>query len=290
MSKFENSEYFKSKEHLENVKKASILGLEVLQEIKNERISDYNINPKLCKTCNKPLPYEDHNQKTFCNSSCAAKYNNKNRRQSEETKAKISEKLQEYYKVHECKSFFIFNKTNNESPKTKICVICNEEFLTKKENGKKYKGSTCSTKCCTKLKSNNSKRVMSNIIKDGKHKGWTTRNITSYPERFFIEVLKNNNLLEYCKINYPIEKCKLDSKEKYSYFLDFYFEDLKLDLEIDGKQHNNRKEQDLKRDELLTKSGIIVYRITWKNINTKNGKLYIKNEIDKFLNYYKSLK
>jgi hypothetical protein len=33
----------------------------------------------------------------------------------------------------------------------------------------------------------------------------------------------------------------------------------------------------------------IVYRIEWKSINTQTGKDYIKNEIDKFIKYYKNM-
>ena len=32
-----------------------------------------------------------------------------------------------------------------------------------------------------------------------------------------------------------------------------------------------------------------VYRIKWKSINTDSGKLYIKNEIDKFLEFYRNV-
>ena len=48
--------------------------------IKNEWLQqlriDYENNPKVCKQCGKPIPYEDRNRKEFCNSSCAAIYNN----------------------------------------------------------------------------------------------------------------------------------------------------------------------------------------------------------------------
>lgn len=73
----------------------------------------------------------------------------------------------------------------------------------------------------------------------------------------------------------------------------FIFSDIKLDLKIDGKQHNykERKESDKKRDKLLIeKLGINVYRIKWKSINNKKGKEYIKKEIEKFLIYYNKLK
>ena len=57
-------------------------------------------------------------------------------------------------------------------------------------------------------------------------------------------------------------------------------------MEIDGKQHKSRTEHDNFRDKILTENGYVVYRIKWKNINTENGKNYMKNEIDKFLMFY----
>jgi very-short-patch-repair endonuclease len=83
-------------------------------------------------------------------------------------------------------------------------------------------------------------------------------------------ILKNNGI-NY-KHNHPINKRDLGLNDACNYFLDFYIEDKKIDLEIDGNQHKFRKEHDKKRDEILTKNGFIVYRIKWKNINTENKK------------------
>jgi hypothetical protein len=46
-------------------------------ENKIKRVRKYNENPKLCKHCQNPLKYETHNWTEFCNSSCAASYNNR---------------------------------------------------------------------------------------------------------------------------------------------------------------------------------------------------------------------
>ena len=118
-----------------------------------------------------------------------------------------------------------------------------------------------------------------------------SRNKISYPEKFFIKVLKNNKIFEKCEVNYKISKSSLGIECHSNYFLDFYFEDKKLDLEIDGKQHNleDRKESDKIRDEYLTKNGIIVYRIKWKSINSERGKKYIESEISKFMDFYNSI-
>jgi predicted nucleic acid-binding Zn ribbon protein len=66
-----------------------------LQNIANrlKRILNYNIYPKLCKYCQNPLPYEDHNLKEFCNSSCSASYNNKHRKRVKKNKKIKPQKL-----------------------------------------------------------------------------------------------------------------------------------------------------------------------------------------------------
>lgn len=82
------------------------------------------------------------------------------------------------------------------------------------------------------------------LMKEGKIKPWLSRNITSYAERFFMKVLDLN------RVKYERE---------YSvggYFLDFYIEQngLKIDFEVDGKQHWNdpeRAQHDIERDEKL---------------------------------------
>jgi hypothetical protein len=43
---------------------------------KSEARSRYEENPKVCPTCDKPLPYEKR-YNNFCNQSCAASYNNR---------------------------------------------------------------------------------------------------------------------------------------------------------------------------------------------------------------------
>lgn len=117
---------------------------------------------------------------------------------------------------------------------------------------------------------------------ESRHQTWTSRNVRSYPELFFEGVLFNNGLLDSCVIEHPVPK------PGSCYFLDFYFPDKMIDLEIDGQQHRFRKTEDEIRDKFLQDQGIIVYRIEWRNINTLDGKSYIANEIQKFLNFYHS--
>lgn len=100
----------------------------------------------------------------------------------------------------------------------------------------------------------------------------------SYAELFFMDVLRNN------EIEYEFEK------HVGKYFIDFAINSKNIALEIDGKQHlqKERMESDKLKDEFLKSNGWKVYRIQWKSINSEIGKSYIKKEINKFLEFYKS--
>lgn len=272
----------------------------------------YEENPKYCLECGTIIPYERRGAK-FCNSSCAAKYNNKNRKLSDYTKEKISKSLKTGYDNHKytlqnqyCKIEYLENKENliikriykdgtikyidplkpekRKNNKNKIlykqkdikrfCTICGKEFYGHTK--------TCSPECLQQSRINGGK----NGIKSGKERGtwksWQTRNITSYPEKFWIEVLDNNNIPYTREFFY-------DKK----YFLDFMI--IKngkiLDLEIDGHQHysEERIHHDKERDEYLTNHHVIVYRIPWNCINSENGSKRMKEKIDNFLEFYNNL-
>jgi len=68
---------------------------------------------------------------------------------------------------------------------------------------------------------------------------------------------------------HPIPNELLGRRKSHSIFLDFYFPDLRLDLEIDGSQHQTdpiRQTEDVERDHLLrTKANIRVLRFPWRN-------------------------
>ena len=60
-------------------KLASQKAAEKARELREAKEREYLENPNYCKCCNKELSYKDR-LKTFCNSSCAAIYNNSHRR------------------------------------------------------------------------------------------------------------------------------------------------------------------------------------------------------------------
>jgi len=155
------------------------------------------------------------------------------------------------------------------------CIICSKEFdiVTNRNNIK-----MCSKECRKEY----FRSIQLKLVIDGIHKGWTSRNIESYPEKYFKGVLNNLGIL--FKFNYPISKKELGINELSYYFMDFFIEKdgRKIDLEIDGKQHNfkDRKKSDINRDLLLKSNDYDVYRIKWKNPINENNKEYIRKEIE----------
>lgn len=267
--------YIGSDGHKKNIKIASILGGKKLQTLKEQRIKKYDSNPNYCINCNQPIQYKKKNNK-FCSSSCAAIHNNKNRIVTKEQKIKTSKSL---------KGISRDKKPLKEFKR--VCKCCNIEYIVKRRKDDTLSRNLyCSFECSNKMMKINVGLAQKELVKNGLHKGWKSRKILSYPEKFFIKVLKHHNM-KY-KHNLPINKRDLGLEDSSNYFLDFYFKDKKIDLEIDGKQHTyeERKDSDETRDENLIKYGIIVYRIKWREINSKQGKEYIKNEIDKFLKFY----
>jgi very-short-patch-repair endonuclease len=160
------------------------------------------------------------------------------------------------------------------------CAVCGKKKMVKRISQK-----CCSNKCARLLLSKDPKYIQKlrdaqlKLIANGTHSGWKTRNILSYPEKFFITVL-NNNGLRYTP-NKPVN----------GYFLDFAIEEKMIDLEIDGKQHEypERKVADTIRDSNLTKHGWKVYRIKWNEIKTDTGKQQMKEKIDAFLKMYENV-
>lgn len=248
-----------------------------------EHLENYKNRKVYCLNCGKEIDGKDRFRKKFCNSSCAAKYNNKQRTPiSNEYNAKRSTTL--------LKKNAIKNNLSVEEyvsiPRTKsgklkhlyTCKVCGKEFYSV------HNAIYCSPKCSNsdpeikqKLRSKVHER-----IENGTFCGWKSRNIMSYPEQFWIEVL-NNNSIPFVREDFTTKK----------YFLDFLIEKngKKIDLEIDGKQHmyNDRIKHDKERDEFLKSNDYIVYRIPWNSINTEEGSLQMKAKIDKFLEFYENL-
>lgn len=240
---------------------------------------DYDLNPKYCEYCGKKLPFEKRFAKC-CNQSCGTALGNKKKgSRSEETKQKISNTFFEGIKQHKYKLANQYGEYVYGIRKC-ICKYCNKEFESNKFQ--KY----CSEECRQKSISNQISLLRQKEIQNGIFQGWKSRNITSYAEKFWKQVLDNNN------IKYILNKPVKQSNNISNYFLDFYIDNngRKIDLEIDGKQHKyqDRQKSDINRDEYLKSLGYEVYRIDWNSINTDKGKNLMKEKIDKFLEFIKN--
>lgn len=90
----------------------------------------------------------------FCNSSCSAKSSNHNRKQSKETRIKISNKIKENYKKgyknpNEGKSVIVSKNYNKETGRYRYdCKLCGSEYFTFKCPS--FSRKTCSRECATK--------------------------------------------------------------------------------------------------------------------------------------------
>lgn len=172
----------------------------------------------------------------------------------------------------------IWLKTTAET----TCYSCREthpeikKYRLYSSDGKRITSSKTKMKLCKSVQER---------ITAGTHTGWLSRNIASYPEKFWKKVLENNGI-EY-SFNFPIKKRDLGFSDTACYFLDFKIGE-NIDLEIDGGQHlmEDRRKHDEERDSALTAHGWMVYRIPWNEINTEEGSQEMKEKIDRFLEWY----
>lgn len=124
----------------------------------------------------------------------------------------------------------------------------------------------------TKKKISNS---MKKAVKEGRANGW--KNVqkygkVSYPEKFFMKVIKN----EFTDKRYKFQR------QFGRFSLDFAWEHLKKCIEIDGQQHHQFQdyiERDTRKDTALKDAGWQVLRIYWKDMFNEPQK-YIQIALD----------
>lgn len=176
-----------------------------------------------------------------CSRSCASSRANSNRKLSEETKEKIRRTLQSKYPVRKC-------------------PICEKLFRRKQE----YCSRSCDMK--SRMRDPVQRKAVSDFMKSAPHKGWKSRSMSSYAELFWIDILAREQV-SFIREK-VMSKKSLGIESSGSYFLDFFFPQLNLDLEIDGSQHLNpvAKTKDDERDLILERNGIHVVRMPWKGL------------------------
>lgn len=209
---------------------------------------EYKLDPKLCKCCNKPLSFEQAKGKIdFCSIGCA----NKTRIRSKESREKTSNsaKLAAKSKVI----------TNRQSRSTN-CPICKNYYTPLRSTARDI--SYCgSDECRIKFLSDSGRRSIEKAMANGNFYGWKARTKEpSYPEKYFISLFENEQIAGYER------ELKVGR-----WFIDFAFTDKKIAIEIDGKQHKDRKHLDEQKDNFLIENGWKVFRIEWFNpVSEKN--------------------
>ena len=170
---------------------------------------------RYCLNCGKEISGKERSRKKFCNSSCAAQYNNKLREHTEETKSAIAEGLRKYNQEHltdeikwkrYCKrydldiSFEEYQKNVNITTKIKsvknvndksvsYCIICGKEL-------KSHQSIFCSNECRNKFEEQHYKEYIERW-KKGEEPGHTASyKIHRYVKRYLLE--KHNNSCQEC--------------------------------------------------------------------------------------------
>lgn len=234
---------------------------------KNKR--KYEIITKICQICKKEFETQlgHSKEKTTCSIACSNSFQPK--QASEESKNKTSESLKKFY----------LDNPDRLKPLS-LCLLCGNSFRKKNRNT-----ATCSKMCSvlyikTDIYRNKLKLASAKRIAEGKHKGWSSRDKLkrSFPEQYIEAILeKEFNIIK--DENYISElKCG-------KWFIDFAFNDKKIALEIDGKQHEypERKASDIEKDKFLVEQGWRVHRIKWKGVKTKDDREAIISTLKQIL-------
>lgn len=93
---------------------------------------------KYCLYCGKEITGRNRSTKKFCDNSCAARYNNRGRIHSEETKKKISESLTKH-KDQEYSSDPVYCKNCGKLIEKRPNIFCNQECYTEYYKKEKIK-------------------------------------------------------------------------------------------------------------------------------------------------------
>lgn len=186
----------------------------------------------------------------FCSAKCSRSFSTKNKRK--EINERVSKSLRG--SVSPKKGLKIVPR------KVKKCLECNCEFETIRED-RRFCSKSCGAKSLAKKR-----------LQNGTHNGFPSRKDKnpSWAEKTVMKIFEEKGIS--FQRDFKINR----------FFGDFVFIDKKLVLEIDGKQHLERKQYDKARDEIIRKEGYEVVRISWVHRNFEE----MKERIEKFLQEY----
>lgn len=225
---------------------------------------------KICERCNKEfIPPKRNPKKRFCSYLCS-----NGKKCSKEHKEKTSQSLKKYHKENK-KQLIPYTKV-----KINQCELCSRMFWWKKYSTRKY----CSNNCFLKAHSERRKKYLRD---NAGTFNWISNANPTYFEQNLKEHLESFGLIEdkdFIFLRYIVYHQSLDT----SYIMDFYFPDLKINIETDGTHHEKLKqaERDRKRDKFLNSSGIKVFRISIRDYNKKNNRKTVLNQVKTLLNVW----
>lgn len=200
--------------------------------------------------------------KKYCDSSCAAKYNNRNRKHSEDTKNKIRDTITRKYRAgeitiknrsikgHRHRNSNIYNK--ELSKYVYICANCGNEFMTDKPPSEATKN--CSKKCSTSQIFNN-RRYRNGSRKTFYYYNKHTSELVTLESTWEVtlaEFLDRNNI-NWIRPN-SIVWIDHENKERL-YYPDFYLKD--YDLYVDPKNPYCMKRDAYKMQYIENRNNII---------------------------------
>lgn len=160
-------------------------------------------------------------------------------------------------------------KTNFTS---RYCIDCNKLLCFRNTSG------YCSN-CYSKhiVVADETKQKIS-FANKGRSRWNIRRNQISFAEQYWINALNINRIPYIHEYQIPYDK------QNHSYYMDFKIGH--IDLEIDGAQHDDRKELDDIRDNFMRSAGYFVYRVKWNNIRTASGIDMMREKLWLFLEFY----
>lgn len=230
--------------HLKAAKISCARATIALQNKSNTKRDEYYLNPIKCLFCNKSIEYNNRFNK-FCSSSCSASLNNKKRKIAPYKKQVHKRKIQ----------------------KIRICEICSQPHY--------INGKTCSKQCKNKLLSISRKK----LIEEG---SWNPKSNRGRHKKSYLESSFHDWLNKHKQINfvteYKFKRYKSDLTFQCAYYVDFFFPDLNIAIELDGSQHEKTKAYDQDRDQYIYNAyNVKIFRITHDEYIKKNRIKEIKS-------------
>lgn len=126
--------------HSEAGKLGAIASRAYSEKLRRDNIERYNLNPTKCKFCGKSLDYS-HRHNKFCDQSCAASYNNRQKEPTIKLCKKCGSEFEAFsgnsYYCPKCKvktRFSIKDKSGRGREIISICLNCGKEISSRREH------------------------------------------------------------------------------------------------------------------------------------------------------------